>query len=81
MIQPGFVIYQLENCKQASDHLGTDFFKYTLTTGRSKAFLNTREVTERFRLPPGTYMIVPSTYEPGYEGSFLLRSFTEKLQC
>ena len=74
----GFVIYKLDTHDQTSEHLGEEFFKYTLSTGRSKAFLNTREVTERFHLPPGTYMIVPSTFEPGYEGQFLLRTFTEK---
>ena len=71
----GFVIYKLDTHDQTSEHMGE---KYTLSTGRSKAFLNTREVTERFHLPPGNYMIVPSTFEPGYEGQFLLRTFTEK---
>ena len=73
----GFVLYRLENPGLASEKLDEDFFKYNLSTGRSKAFQNTREVTERFRLPVGTYVIIPSTFEPGYEGEFLLRTFTE----
>jgi len=78
LLSIGFVIYLLENYDTISEPLETEFFKYNLSTGRSKAFLNTREVTKRFNLPPGTYVIIPSTFEPGRQGSFLLRTFTEK---
>ena len=74
----GFVIYKLKDGQDTSTMLGEDFFKYTLSTARSKSFVNLREVTGRFLLPIGTYVIVPSTYDPGYEGLFLLRTFTEK---
>eukprot|EP00092_Neocalanus_flemingeri_P015176 GFUD01016393.1.p1 GENE.GFUD01016393.1~~GFUD01016393.1.p1 ORF type:complete len:558 (+),score=172.85 GFUD01016393.1:52-1725(+) len=78
MLSIGFVIYKVKNADQGSAQLGEDFFKYTLSTARSKSFINMREVTGRFKLPTGTYVIVPSTYDPGYEGLFLLRTFTEK---
>lgn len=78
MLSVGFVIYKLKDGQDTSTMLGEDFFKYTLSTARSKSFVNLREVTGRFLLPIGTYVIVPSTYDPGYEGLFLLRTFTEK---
>ena len=37
-------------------------------------------MTGRFKLSPGTYIIVPSTYQPDSEGEFLLRAFREKLR-
>jgi hypothetical protein len=34
-------------------------------------------VTGRFRVKPGNYILIPSTYEADKEGQFLVRIFTE----
>lgn len=44
---------------------------------RSPSFTYFREISSRFTLLPGTYCIVPSTFEPNEEGEFLLRIFFE----
>ena len=46
--------------------------------GASGSYINRREVTKRFRVPPGDYVIIPSTYDCDKAGKFLLRFFTEK---
>ncbi len=55
-----------------------EFFMSSTSKARSRAYINLREVTQRFRLSPGEYVIVPSTYEPHQEGEFILRVFSEK---
>lgn len=59
-------------------HMQKEFFLLNSSKARCKAYINLREVTQRFRLSPGEYVIVPSTYEPHQEGEFLLRVFSEK---
>ena len=46
--------------------------------GTSGPYTNLRDLTKRFRLPPGDYVIMPSCYESNVEGSFLVRIFTEQ---
>ncbi|XP_073495026.1 calpain-3 isoform X3 [Phyllobates terribilis] len=59
-------------------HLQKDFFLYNASKDRCKSYINMREVSQRFRLPPSEYVIIPSTYEPHQEGEFILRVFSEK---
>ncbi|XP_076750450.1 calpain A isoform X2 [Xylocopa sonorina] len=73
----GFAIYALENPDRLPKPLDINFFKYNASIARSPAFINLREVTCRFKLPPGVYCIVPSTFDPNEEGEFLLRIFSE----
>ena len=47
-------------------------------TDRTDTFINLREVSKRLLLPQGRYCIVPSTFESGEEGDFMLRLFVER---
>lgn len=75
----GFSIYEVpkEMCGK-NQHLDKDFFLYTASKAKCKTYINLREVTERFRLPPGEYAIIPTTFEPHQDGEFILRVFSEK---
>ncbi|EPQ01510.1 Calpain-9 [Myotis brandtii] len=71
----GYAIYQ---CPGKEDHLDKDFFRYHASQARSKSFINLREVSDRFKLPPGDYILIPSTFEPHQEADFCLRIFSDK---
>ncbi|XP_026743609.1 calpain-A-like isoform X7 [Trichoplusia ni] len=74
----GFALYRLPDYGHVPKPLDINFFKYNASVGRSQAFINLREVSARFKLDPGSYVIVPSTFEPDEEGEFLVRVFSEK---
>ncbi|KAL7987418.1 hypothetical protein Chor_006337 [Crotalus horridus] len=57
--------------------LPPSFFIWNARLGQS-LFVNNREVTQDFRLPPGMYVVVPSTLEPHQESEFILRVFSRK---
>ncbi|KAM3185356.1 hypothetical protein ACTXT7_006534 [Hymenolepis weldensis] len=73
----GFMVYALKESHEGL--LDMNFFKYNAAVARSPAFINTREVTGRFRLPPGDYVIIPSTFNKNERADFLLRVFSEKI--
>ncbi|MEQ2196999.1 hypothetical protein XENOCAPTIV_020578, partial [Xenoophorus captivus] len=58
--------------------LGPDVLLRQNSVALSDTFINTREVCSRFKLPPGEYAIIPSTFQPHKNGSFVLRVFSEK---
>ena len=53
-----------------------DFFNMNRPLSISE-FTNTREVVLKLKVVPGTYLIVPSTFNPNEEGQFIIRTFTE----
>ncbi|XP_040892989.1 calpain-9 isoform X2 [Toxotes jaculatrix] len=71
----GFAVYEAPDDE---DHQGKDFFRYHASKARSKTYINMREVSERFTLPPGKYLLVPTTFQPHHEADFLIRIFSEK---
>ncbi|XP_015594777.1 calpain-A isoform X6 [Cephus cinctus] len=73
----GFAIYHLQYPDRLPKPLDINFFKYNISVAKSPSFINLREVSCRFKLPPGVYCIVPSTFDPNEEGEFLLRIFSE----
>lgn len=71
----GFAIFKLPETstgpltKQSAQ---SEFFKY------KSVFINRREVSQRYKLEPGVYCIIPSTYEPNVERNFILRLYSEQ---
>lgn len=71
----GFAIYEY---KDQEGQLEKNFFLYNASKARSHTFVNTREISGRYKLPVGRYCVVPSTFEPNQEGQFLLRIYSLK---
>ncbi|KAL1788630.1 calpain-1 catalytic subunit [Sigmodon hispidus] len=76
----GFEVYENVPKKLEGQpvHFKRDFFLHHASQARLPIFSNLREVSNRFCLPPGEYVVVPSTFKPNREGDFLLRFFSEK---
>ncbi|CAD6198688.1 unnamed protein product [Caenorhabditis auriculariae] len=69
----GFAVYACDGVKYT---MHPRFFVQTTPVCRSGAFINVRQVTARFRVPPGDYVTVPSTYDPNCDAEFLLRIYS-----
>uniref|UniRef100_A0AAG5DVB0 Calpain n=1 Tax=Anopheles atroparvus TaxID=41427 RepID=A0AAG5DVB0_ANOAO len=72
----GFALYRVEPTDLLKKPLPKEYFTSHLSAAKS-TFINLREVTCRFRLNPGMYVIVPSTFDPHEEGEFMIRVFSE----
>uniref|UniRef100_A0A4W3JJ87 Peptidase C2 calpain domain-containing protein n=1 Tax=Callorhinchus milii TaxID=7868 RepID=A0A4W3JJ87_CALMI len=58
--------------KQHGDH-----FVRHAEKSDSGPYVAQRSITLRSKLPPGHYMIIPSTFAPNTDGAFMLRIFTD----
>uniref|UniRef100_A0AAY4DUS3 calpain-2 n=1 Tax=Denticeps clupeoides TaxID=299321 RepID=A0AAY4DUS3_9TELE len=67
----GYAIYEFHG--QTEVHLDKNYFLTHAQKARSDTFINLREVSSRFKLPPGEYLIVPSTFEPHKNADFCVR--------
>ena len=75
----GFDLYQVEDSAlQSKAKLDQDFFKNNKQVSETKNYELDYEITRRFKLKPGYYAVIPTTYDPNKEGEFLLRIFSEK---
>ncbi|XP_028844176.1 calpain 2, (m/II) large subunit a [Denticeps clupeoides] len=76
----GYAIYEVppQFHGQTEVHLDKNYFLTHAQKARSDTFINLREVSSRFKLPPGEYLIVPSTFEPHKNADFCVRVFSEK---
>ncbi|XP_076841098.1 calpain-2 catalytic subunit-like [Brachyhypopomus gauderio] len=79
MLFIGVTIYKLpaEHSGQRNVRLGRRFFQRNVSMARSKT-TDRREVSCSFCLPPGEYVIIPSTFKPGKNGDFCLRVFFKR---
>ncbi|XP_071800051.1 calpain-9-like isoform X1 [Asterias amurensis] len=73
----GFAIYEYKD-GQKTEKLPKDFFLRNASKARSDTFINTREIMGRFKMKPGRYCIIPSTFEQHKEGDFLIRIYSLK---
>ncbi|XP_060560457.1 calpain-A-like [Ruditapes philippinarum] len=74
-LQIGFMLYQTEDTEHS---LPARYFKYHPDCGKSGVYINFREVSGRFELNPGHYVIIPSSFKPDDQSAFMLRVFGEK---
>ena len=77
-----FRLYRIKDDKDAEEARKTGKCLYANQLercGTTGAYTNLREVTKRFRVAPGNYLIIPSCYDANVKGEFLLRVYTEKV--
>lgn len=60
------------------ERFGRRFFETTKAQVMTNSFTKLREISCRYSLPKGEYVLVPSTFYPRQESEFLLRIFSEK---
>lgn len=69
----GFTGYLLP--KSSSENTGRAFFKKNKSLVNSQ-YTNSRQVSHRCQLEQGSYLVLPTTFEPGQESGFTLRVYS-----
>lgn len=67
----------LSQAPEGKNTVDKQYVDYNRSVATSGSYTNSREVFARIELPPGKYIIIPSSFKPKEEGEFLLRIFTE----
>ncbi|KAK0400113.1 hypothetical protein QR680_003363 [Steinernema hermaphroditum] len=69
----GIAIY--EGDQYVSRKLDRHYIESHKTFAKTGTFINSREVSVRFRAPAGSQVVIPSTFEPNEDADFLIRVF------
>ena len=77
-IHLGFAVYSVEKPDDTILPLDKEFCLKNSPEAKA-GFTNKSEISGRFHLKPGHYVIIPSTFNPDVDGEFLLRIFSEKV--
>lgn len=73
-----FAIYKVKNPNETMKTKSKKYSSKDLEeVGNSETYLYQRETCKRFELPPGDYVIIPSTFDRDVRMKFLLRVFVE----
>lgn len=68
----GFNVYDLPQARRQDG----GYIEHAHVVAKNPVYINSREVTARFRVPSGEYLVIPSTFKPQQEAEFLLRIYT-----
>jgi len=76
-----FRLFKIRDNVEVDENITTGLRLYSSQLdriGTSGSYINKREITKRFRVAPGNYLIIPSTYDEDKDCGFMLRIYTEK---
>ena len=71
-LQVGFCLYR---ANERHTRLTSEHFQYHYDEGTSGPYINYREVFARFELSPGSYVVIPATFEPDCGSRFMMRVY------